>query len=367
MGRIIEDGDELGLPWDEWADGRVHRLRKGIHFTRGVAAVDEAAKHAAARLGRSVRVVKEMRGDSIAVWVQFADHEIVLGHPCPSCGSRDIRRVNHHFGICAACRATLTFAREKRRDGALEAAGPAPDPDEVVMNVDSLPLLAAIAEAFGSAQDEADTAETIAPASEPAGATVDAAIGQPVANAPTEDETAGPAEHGDQVLDAAQRRKARLGRRRQAQRAEREEVRAVERSEIQSARLSMLQNKAEAARRRAEQMDAPDPMTRLSHYDDFRLFLYDRLPERERYYGYGVRPDGMRLILFVRFPLRDGQRIPDAAEPSCGRHVVRWVPAEPFEGLIDFAALEQREGALRPVAGTAPNDVAPQLSPAKSS
>ena len=48
--RVLEHHDELGLPWDEWADRRVHRLVKGRDFLRSSEAVVEAAQNAARRM-----------------------------------------------------------------------------------------------------------------------------------------------------------------------------------------------------------------------------------------------------------------------------------------------------------------------------
>ncbi len=81
----LEPHDELGLPWDELADGRVHRLVKGREFVRGAELVEEAAANAAARLERVVRTYREIRHGVVYLWVQFVHHEVVIGDPCP-CG-----------------------------------------------------------------------------------------------------------------------------------------------------------------------------------------------------------------------------------------------------------------------------------------
>lgn len=112
----LEDRDELGLPWDEWADGRVRRLAKGRDFLQSAEAVREAAGNAGRRLGKVVASVKESRSGNVFVWVQFVDYQIILGDPCP-CGSLDVRRINRLFAECASCGATLVVLEPKTRAG----------------------------------------------------------------------------------------------------------------------------------------------------------------------------------------------------------------------------------------------------------
>src|SRR5262245_7045892 len=102
MARVLEPGDELGLPWDEWSDGRVWRLTKDREFITNPSLVEEAAANAARRLGKSVRMQSETRLDYLHLWVQFADHEIEAGMPCP-CGRDDHRWVNEQLVVCGSC------------------------------------------------------------------------------------------------------------------------------------------------------------------------------------------------------------------------------------------------------------------------
>jgi hypothetical protein len=108
----LESHDELGIPWDDLADGRVHRLRKGRDFVRGAELVEEAAANAAARLGRVVRTFREIRWGMVYLWVQFVDHEVVIGEPCP-CGGQ-LLQVNQNFAECSSCHATVALLRPRR-------------------------------------------------------------------------------------------------------------------------------------------------------------------------------------------------------------------------------------------------------------
>jgi hypothetical protein len=112
----LEHHDELGLPWDEWADGQAHVLIRGVHFYRTPDVVAEAAKNAGRRLNRAVNVVKEQRLGRTFLWVQFLEYEVVWGEPCP-CGSLELQLVNARNAECAACGATVILRPpRKRRD-----------------------------------------------------------------------------------------------------------------------------------------------------------------------------------------------------------------------------------------------------------
>ncbi len=111
---ILEQHDELGLPWDEWADGRVRRLVKGRDFLQSADALKEAAENAAQRLDKVAVTVKEIRYGNVFVWFQFVEYQIELGDPCP-CGSYDLQRVNLQFAECGSCKATLLVLEPKKR------------------------------------------------------------------------------------------------------------------------------------------------------------------------------------------------------------------------------------------------------------
>jgi hypothetical protein len=111
---ILEHHDELGVPWDDLVDGRLHRLVRGVDFFRSPEAVEQAAKNAGRRLGKVARVVPEVRHRKVFVWVHFSDYETELGQPCPRCGSVDLRALNRQHTECASCRATVILMKPKK-------------------------------------------------------------------------------------------------------------------------------------------------------------------------------------------------------------------------------------------------------------
>lgn len=124
----LEPDDELGLPWDDWADGRAYVLRRGRDFFRNADLVQDAARNAARRLGKTVTAVKEQRVGKTYVWVQFSDYEIELGSFCPSCGEGDaLRLLNRQNACCISCGATVVLLRPKKQKGTREERRPDDD------------------------------------------------------------------------------------------------------------------------------------------------------------------------------------------------------------------------------------------------
>jgi hypothetical protein len=100
---------ELTLPWAQWMDGKVHRLKKGKHFDGELSAVIEEARLAARVSGRGVLTLREQFGPKFEyVWFQFADHAILIGDPCP-CGGRKLDRLHAVLARCRRCGATMTL------------------------------------------------------------------------------------------------------------------------------------------------------------------------------------------------------------------------------------------------------------------
>ena len=60
-------------------------------------------------MGKAVQAVKDKRFPEKYMWVQFADHEIGLGEPCP-CGSRRVLRLHTYFARCPQCHAQLLLS-----------------------------------------------------------------------------------------------------------------------------------------------------------------------------------------------------------------------------------------------------------------
>jgi DNA-directed RNA polymerase subunit RPC12/RpoP len=123
--RNLAEDDDLGLPWEKWADGMPHRLKRKRDFPDiDPDIVREAAKNAARRMGKAVQAQQDKmtrNGATKYVWVQFADYEVRIGEPC-KCGSRRLLRVHPFFARCAACDARILLAPRRTDDS--------PDEDE---------------------------------------------------------------------------------------------------------------------------------------------------------------------------------------------------------------------------------------------
>ncbi|HEY6887978.1 MAG TPA: hypothetical protein VI300_09370 [Solirubrobacter sp.] len=105
----IESVDELTLPWTSMMDGRIHRLKRHQHFDGEVSAVVEEARLAARLSRRGVLALREQMGPKYEyVWVQFTDHAILVGDPCP-CGGRKLTRLHNNLARCRRCGKTSTL------------------------------------------------------------------------------------------------------------------------------------------------------------------------------------------------------------------------------------------------------------------
>jgi hypothetical protein len=130
----LDEGDELGLPWDRWADGLPHRLKRKRDFGDiDPELVREAAKNAAKRMGKAVQALPDRMTHTSAskyVWIQFADHEIRIGEPC-KCGGRQLMRYHPFFARCTRCDAQLLLAPKTAAGSeAIESTDDDEDPDE---------------------------------------------------------------------------------------------------------------------------------------------------------------------------------------------------------------------------------------------
>lgn len=93
------------IDWTPRADGRPRRLKRGKHYFGETAEVEAAAHVAADAMGKVVSTSPEdlgRRGKHSYLWVQFVDHRIRPGAPCP-CGGREFTRVHPMFVTCEAC------------------------------------------------------------------------------------------------------------------------------------------------------------------------------------------------------------------------------------------------------------------------
>lgn len=95
------------LDFNRLADGRLHSLKRGRDFAGDPRAAIRQLRQAAARHGRTVRVVRDDLHRDTYLWVQSAHAEAVVGEPCPRCGGTHIQRTHPSWGDCSRCGARL--------------------------------------------------------------------------------------------------------------------------------------------------------------------------------------------------------------------------------------------------------------------
>jgi hypothetical protein len=321
--RLLEDGDELALPWDDLADGRAWPLVRGRDFFVSPREVEDAARNAAGRLGKEVQTVRALRASVLWLWVQFADYRIEPGAPCP-CGSDDLRRVNDEWAICASCESTLLVDTKQKGSGGSGAA----------LAVDG-----------GRAGDDSGNGARLR-IFVPEGARV-----------------------GDERKRLAALRGARgngaprakpSAEERQAQAREREETRARNRETRRTARRQRLearnrfrdqQRPRPRLKRRARGATPPagpqqDVRETLDGFTDVRLWTReDRRPGW--YWGCGYDHKGRLVLLEVAVQLTpDGAPVPDPAKTGRSLHSVSAVPTAPFSSAVDAEALLARPDGM---------------------
>ncbi len=102
-GEAADVSDDLGLPWGQWADGRLWRLKRGKHYKGDSRLVMTAARHAARAMGRAVETTRDAAGKRFEyVWVQFADAEIFIGERCV-CGGTKLASHHPARARCTKC------------------------------------------------------------------------------------------------------------------------------------------------------------------------------------------------------------------------------------------------------------------------
>lgn len=104
---------DVDVDWTRYADGRAWRLKRKSDF----ADVDpgrarEAAEDAAEKMGKAALTVRDKAFPDKFIWVQFADHKVKIGQPCP-CGSRRLLRVHENFARCPQCRAQILLTKNE--------------------------------------------------------------------------------------------------------------------------------------------------------------------------------------------------------------------------------------------------------------
>ena len=133
------------VDWEKIADGRVWRLRRGLHYEGSDRAVLASARAAAGRMGMVVSMAREDFGKSAGyVWIQFADAEVAPGDPCPRCGSTTLLSERPGFATCPQCAARLLLLVDDEDPGVVLDGGalpPASTPGGMP-EVDSAPVAA---------------------------------------------------------------------------------------------------------------------------------------------------------------------------------------------------------------------------------
>jgi hypothetical protein len=100
-----------GLTWEDLADGRPHRLKRGRHFRGDVRTVQAEGALAAEEMGRGMLATRDELGHhNHYVWVQFPDQALIEGEPC-RCGGRTFERMHELVLRCDSCGATAAIQR----------------------------------------------------------------------------------------------------------------------------------------------------------------------------------------------------------------------------------------------------------------
>jgi hypothetical protein len=321
---LLEPHDELGLPWDDWVDGRVYRLVRGRDFVRSAEALAEAAENAGRRLGRVARTVREVRFGRVIVWLQFVDYELFAGDPC-GCGSTDLRRMSTYYAHCTTCGATSYIRPLKQK--AVETVF-ATGPDEAL-------LLSSLLSAPAAGKAKRATP----PAANRAGLGTFADLRlSPYSKGPDLERLGGLATEQatgasclvvvDYPLQGG--------------------VRAAAPGRVWSLPTKLLLTLVrvdDLARRKPEvRIEEPlgemaDSALTLSRLRNVTLVGRGMTATSERYVGYGVTPTGENVLLSVRYRLGNGMRIPDPRDPQQPRHELRCVPIEPFAPFVELEEL----------------------------
>jgi hypothetical protein len=114
--RRLPQGDDLGIDWEQWADGRAHRLKRGKDYgDLKNEIIREAARNAAKRMGKVVKITADRYSPDKYNWFQFADFKVKIGNPC-RCGSLTVHRLHTHFGRCPECKAQIILTKVEEDD-----------------------------------------------------------------------------------------------------------------------------------------------------------------------------------------------------------------------------------------------------------
>ena len=332
-GRRLRTGpeDDLGLPWERMSDGRVWHLKRGRDYQVDARAFKRAAEVAGERLGKVAclapeRVPRMKRWDEYT-WVQFVDHDVLIGSPCP-CGNRDLVRTHPGFAHCPACDARLKLSTPREEESFSAPAeldaeplpeppsnGPEPQvpPPTAAAPRDDTGRAKAIARgsyrsrhderfAFEEYTDVRVVARTLRPRRERVYACAVDPLGIPVllwaifvladgARQPDPDDPS--------------RVRCVVGR---------WPVPSLG-SVIHLDRIRTRDDDPERIRFE-HHPDDRRATGRLHKFSDVRLVYQEQLPDRERMFGHAIDQDGRPTLLYVDYPLIDGARMYEPDDPG---------------------------------------------------
>lgn len=97
--------------WRPLADGRLHRLKRGKHYSTDSRTAIKAAEAAAVEMSKAVRALGDDFENLQYMWVLFADWELTPGQACP-CGSLDLVRTHPGYVTCSSCGVTHPLTAE---------------------------------------------------------------------------------------------------------------------------------------------------------------------------------------------------------------------------------------------------------------
>jgi hypothetical protein len=317
-----EPADADGIAWERLSDGRVWRLKRGQHYHEDSKSLERAAEAAGLRMGKTARLALEriprIRYWDEYAWVQFADHDVPIGSPCP-CGSHELIRTHPKFARCPACGALLNLSspREEREDeaGRVKAITRG---KELRFRLDERFPLSAYSEIRFVASERRPGRERLY------GCAMDP-MGMPVLV------------WVQYALDDGERARGPDG----------------EPLEPDVHRWPVAPFSALIDVRRLEEGTAPEPLAfvnpddqrgpddrvRLQRFSDATLVYEEELPGRERFYGHAFDQDGEPALIYVDYPLRDGSRLPDTENAENDLHAVYHWPLGPFGPMIDLSSL----------------------------
>jgi hypothetical protein len=343
MPKLLRSGpdDDLGLPWNRLGDGRVWRLQRGRDYEVETDALARAAEVAGARMGKVPsllpdRVPRLKYWDDYA-WIQFVDHDVLVGSPCP-CGSDELVRTHPKYARCPACGAHLKLSTPKPQEQFADEA-PVPSRPGPVGESEAKRAKALERGSYRSRWDERFALEEYSDVVSFAryykprrerlyGFAVDP-LGLPVliwVLYPLDEGARRPHPEDPSV-----------------------EFSRIHRWPIppfglvidlgQMPSPSATGEVPERSFELPHEIDDHRATGRLHKFSRVKLVHQEDLPGRERFYGHAVDQDGAASLIYVDYPLIGGARVPDPDDDVGEVHFAyRW-PIEPFGPVVDLSSL----------------------------